>query len=104
MAETGVSNEMATLQENFKQLRSDFQDLSQTIGEISRHHLEDGFETLRQTSGRATERMRDAAADANVFKDATLAAAEKQVMEHPVSSLMIAFAAGMMLGKLVERR
>ncbi|MEA2754389.1 MAG: hypothetical protein QOJ54_678 [Aliidongia sp.] len=104
MADTRISSEMETLQDNFKQLRSDFQDLSQTIGEISRHRVEDGIETLRQTSGRATERMRVAAADANAYKDATLAAAEKQVMEHPVSSLVIAFAAGMMLGKLVERR
>jgi len=104
MAETSFPNEMEALQENFKQLRSDFQELSKTIGEISRHRVEDGIETLRQTGGRATNRMRTAAADATNFKDATLAAAEKQVTEHPMSSMMIAFAAGMMIGKLVERR
>jgi ElaB/YqjD/DUF883 family membrane-anchored ribosome-binding protein len=104
MAETSLPSEMEALQENFKQLRSDFQDLSKTIGDISRQRVENGIETLRHTGGRATERVRAAAADASSFRDATLAAAEKQVADHPVSSLMIAFAAGMMIGKLVERR
>jgi ElaB/YqjD/DUF883 family membrane-anchored ribosome-binding protein len=104
MAESSLPSEMEALQENFKQLRSDFQDLSKTIGDISRQRVENGIETLRHTGGRATERVRAAAADASSFRDATLAAAEKQVADHPVSSLMIAFAAGMMIGKLVERR
>jgi|SRR5580658_995804 ElaB/YqjD/DUF883 family membrane-anchored ribosome-binding protein len=104
MEETRVQADIETLQANFNQLRTDLQNLTSSIGEISRQRVEQGVESLRQTGNRAAERVREVAADASSLKDAGLAAAERQVAEHPITSLLAAFAAGMMVGKLVERR
>jgi ElaB/YqjD/DUF883 family membrane-anchored ribosome-binding protein len=104
MAEANVKNEIETLQSDFGQLRADLQTLTKTIGDISRRRAEESVVNLKDVGNRAAERVRAAAASANSMKDAGLAAAERQVVEHPVSSLLVAFAAGMILGKLVERR
>jgi ElaB/YqjD/DUF883 family membrane-anchored ribosome-binding protein len=104
MAESDVNPQIAALQADFSQLRSDLLALTKSIGDITRRRAEEGVESLKETGNRAADRVRAAASDANAFKDAGLAAAEQHVVEHPISSLMVAFAAGMILGKLVERR
>jgi ElaB/YqjD/DUF883 family membrane-anchored ribosome-binding protein len=104
MEEANVHDEIEALRENFNRLQADFQSLTKTIGEISRNHVENGIESVKQTGNRAAERMRAAASEANSFKDAGIAAAERQVIDHPVTSLLAAFATGLVVGKLVERR
>jgi ElaB/YqjD/DUF883 family membrane-anchored ribosome-binding protein len=104
MAEANVKDEIETLQSDFSQLRADIQTLTKTIGDISRRRAEEGVVNLKDVGNRTAERVRAAAASASSMKDAGLAAAERQVVEHPVTSLLVAFAAGLMLGKLVERR
>jgi len=104
MAESDVSPEVAALQADFSQLRNDLLALTKSIGDLTKRRAEDSVESLKQTGNRAAERVRAAASDATAFKDASLAAAEQHVVEHPISSLVVAFAAGMILGKLVERR
>jgi ElaB/YqjD/DUF883 family membrane-anchored ribosome-binding protein len=104
MADNDVQQEIEALRADFGQLRTDLLTLTKSIGELSKRHAEDGVESLRQTGARAAERVRAAAADATAAKDAGLAAAEQHIAEHPISSLVVAFAAGMMLGKMATRR
>jgi ElaB/YqjD/DUF883 family membrane-anchored ribosome-binding protein len=104
MAEANAHDDVKALRADFSKLQTDIQNLTKTIGDISRHRVEDGIETVKQTGNRAAERMRAAASEANSIKDAGLAAAERQVIDHPVTSLLAAFAAGLVVGKLVDRR
>ena len=91
MADSDVSQEIAALQADFGQLRNDLLALTKSIGELTKRRAEEGVESLKQSGSRAAERVRTAAAEAHV-------------VEHPISSVLIAFTAGMILGKLVERR
>jgi len=104
MADGDVNQEIAALQADFGQLRNDILALTKSIGELTKRRAEEGVESLKQTGNRAAERVRAAAADVNAYKDDKIAAAEQHVVEHPISSVLIAFTAGMILGKLVERR
>jgi len=104
MADGDVSPEIAALQADFGQLRTDLVALTKAIADLTKRRAEEGVETLKQAGNRAAERVSAAAAEANAYKDDRIAAAEAHVAEHPISSVLIAFTAGMILGKLVERR
>jgi ElaB/YqjD/DUF883 family membrane-anchored ribosome-binding protein len=104
MAESDVNQDVAQLQADFSQLRSDIVALTKSIADLTKRRAEDSVESLKAAGNQAADRVRAAAAEANAYKDARIAAAEAHVVEHPISSVLIAFTAGMILGKLVERR
>jgi ElaB/YqjD/DUF883 family membrane-anchored ribosome-binding protein len=104
MAEGDVNQDIAALQADFGQLRNDLLALTKSLADMTRRRAEEGVDSLKQTSNRAAEQVRAAAAQASAYKDDKLAQAEQHVVEHPISSVLIAFTAGMILGKLVERR
>jgi ElaB/YqjD/DUF883 family membrane-anchored ribosome-binding protein len=104
MSESSVTKDIEALQADFSRLRGDLAALTKTIGEQSKRRAANGAENLKEMGNRAAGQVRAMAAEANALKDAGLEATARQVSEHPVSSLLIAFAAGVLLGKLVDRR
>jgi ElaB/YqjD/DUF883 family membrane-anchored ribosome-binding protein len=91
--DNGAISDIDDLRSNFNQLRTDFSHLTKTVSDISERRAAAGV-----------ERLRGVAAEANALKDAGLESATRQIGEHPVSSLLVAFSAGLLLGKLVDRR
>lgn len=91
--DNGAISDVDDLRSNFNQLRTDFSNLTKTVSDISERRAAAGAEQLRVV-----------AAEANSLKDAALESATRQVVEHPVSSLLVAFSAGLLLGKLADRR
>ena len=104
MSESSVTKDFEALRADFTRLRGDIAALTQTIGEVSQRRAVNGAENLKQMGNRAADQVRAMAAEANALKAAGLEATVRQVSEHPVSSLLVAFAAGVLLGKLVDRR
>jgi ElaB/YqjD/DUF883 family membrane-anchored ribosome-binding protein len=91
--DNGAISDVDDLRSNFNQLRTDFSNLTKTVSDISERRAAAGAEKLRSF-----------AAEANSLKDAGLESATRHVVEHPVSSLLVAFSAGLLLGKLADRR
>jgi ElaB/YqjD/DUF883 family membrane-anchored ribosome-binding protein len=96
--------QITALQTDFGQLRTDLVTLTKVIGELSKRRAEESVENLKQAGNQAADRVRAAAAEAAAFGDAGIAATERHVAEHPISSLLVAFAAGLVFGKIVEKR
>jgi ElaB/YqjD/DUF883 family membrane-anchored ribosome-binding protein len=93
MMDNGAISDIDDLRSNFNRLRTDFSDLTKTVSDISERRAAAG-----------AERLRIAAAEANSLKDVGLEAAAKHIAAHPISSLLVALSAGLLLGKLVDRR
>jgi ElaB/YqjD/DUF883 family membrane-anchored ribosome-binding protein len=99
-----LRQQIAALQTDFGQLRADLVALTKAIAELSKRRAENGVEGLKQAGSEAASRMRAAATEAASLKDAGLAATERHVAQHPISSLIVAFAAGLVFGRVVEKR
>jgi hypothetical protein len=91
---------MATLDTEFARTRSDISNLAKTIGNLSQRRVTEGVEYLR----RAGEQVHAAAAETNALTNAGLQAAGRQITTRPVACLLAAFATGLLLGRLTDRR
>ena len=86
------------------QLRKDIDAIRADIGALT--------DTLRSATGSLTDdavrRMADGAARANTaMRDGAKAVQEtanKNIIEHPLTSVAVAFGIGMVIGKLLDRR
>jgi ElaB/YqjD/DUF883 family membrane-anchored ribosome-binding protein len=103
-SQQALRQQMAALQADFGQLRTDLVALTKVLGELSKRRAEESVVSLQQVGNQAADRVRAAAAEAVSLGDAGIAATERHVAEHPISSLLVAFASGLVFGKLVEKR
>lgn len=86
MAERNIEKDIDALRSDFAALQSDLQALTRTLARRARTAAADTADDL-------LARGRDG-----------VAAVEGQVAERPLASLLIAFGAGVALGKLLDRR
>ena len=86
MAEKTVEKELDALRADFDRLRHDIAGIAKAIGRNGAKAVDDLTDT-------AVERGRDG-----------VAAIERQISERPMATVMVAFSAGMLLGKFLDRR
>jgi ElaB/YqjD/DUF883 family membrane-anchored ribosome-binding protein len=104
MSDYGATTDSADLRSDFNRLRADLASLTKTVGDISQRRAAAGADTLEWAGDYANESLQAVAAKAGSLRNAGLEATARQVAGHPLSSLLIAFSAGLLAGKLADRR
>jgi ElaB/YqjD/DUF883 family membrane-anchored ribosome-binding protein len=97
MAQDNLGKEMDNLKEDMAKLRADLSQLGKTL-------LERGKNETDVAKDRAIEELKRELQSARNKGHETVNSVEQQIQEKPFVSLLIAFLAGLILGKMFERR
>jgi ElaB/YqjD/DUF883 family membrane-anchored ribosome-binding protein len=87
-----IGNELEALQADFAALKEDFTSLARTASRKGAEALNGQKEALNGIAHSAIERGRSG-----------VAAVEKQIVARPIASLVVAFGAGILLAKIMDR-
>lgn len=93
MAENTSAKETDALRADLNTLRDDVSHLTDTLKHMASARGNEAYERLRQTADQTRTRVRDGAN-----------AAAQQVEERPLTSVLIAFGVGLLLGIVFDRR
>jgi len=91
-----VKSEVEALRADFKKISEDLKGLTKTITQLTAKQAAESVDELKQKRDQIETHLRQAAGDART----TL---EEQVREKPLNTLLIAFAAGLILGRGLGR-
>jgi len=91
-----VKSEVEALRADFKKISEDLKGLTKTITQLTAKQAAESVDELKQKRDQIETQLRQAAGDART----TL---EEQVREKPLNTLLIAFAAGLILGRGIGR-
>jgi ElaB/YqjD/DUF883 family membrane-anchored ribosome-binding protein len=97
MAERDLSKDVDTIKTDLDVLRKDLANVLETIKGTAKSRAESEIDALQK-------RLNQIAADLQTTGRDSLRAVEGQIGERPLVSVAIAFAVGLMLGRLFERR
>jgi ElaB/YqjD/DUF883 family membrane-anchored ribosome-binding protein len=97
MAERDLSKDVDTIKTDLDVLRKDLANALETIKGTAKSRAESEIDALQK-------RLNQIAADLQTTGRDSLRAVEGQIGERPLVSVAIAFAVGLMLGRLFERR
>jgi ElaB/YqjD/DUF883 family membrane-anchored ribosome-binding protein len=87
------------LQEQLGSLRKDLAEINQTVKQLASDYAQEGKARVRATANRAQERAKDALSDA---RD-SLSGLESEIKSKPLTSTLLAFGIGLVLGKILNR-
>lgn len=93
MASNDTSKGVDDLKADIESLKSDVSTLMETLGKLAGDSGREGLRTLE-----------DARARLEAQATHSVQAAERQIIEKPLLSICIAFGAGMLVGRLLDRR
>lgn len=93
MAENTSAKETDALRDDLDKLRDDVSHLTETLKNMASTRGNEAYDRLRQTADQTRTRVRD-----------TANAAAHQVEERPLTSVLIAFGVGLLLGIIFDRR
>lgn len=93
MAENISAKETDALRADLETLRDDVSHLTETLKHMASARGNEAYERLRQTADQTRTRVRE-----------TASAAAHQVEERPLTSVLIAFGIGLLLGIVFDRR
>jgi ElaB/YqjD/DUF883 family membrane-anchored ribosome-binding protein len=97
MAERDLSKDVDAIKADLDTLRKDLSSVLETIKGTAKSRAESELEALQK-------RMNQIAADVQTSGREGLRAVEGQIGDKPLVSVAVAFAVGLMLGKLFDRR
>jgi ElaB/YqjD/DUF883 family membrane-anchored ribosome-binding protein len=97
MAERDLSKDVDTIKTDLDVLRKDLANALETIKGTAKSRAESEIDALQK-------RLNQMAADLQTSGRDSLRAVEGQIGEKPLVSVAIAFAVGLMVGKLFDRR
>lgn len=93
MAANDVSKAADELKADIESLKTDVSALMQSLGKLAGDSGREGLRTLEEAKARVQAQASESAQTV-----------ERQIVEKPLLSVLIAFAAGMLFGKLLDRR
>ena len=97
MAERELNKDVDAIKADLDALRKDFSSVVETLKDTAKSRAESEIDALQK-------RINQIAADFQASGREGLRAVEGQIGEKPLVSVAIAFAVGLMLGKLLDRR
>lgn len=97
MAEPKLDKDIENLKDNVAKLREDLSQVTQTL-------LEKGKSETEVAKDRLIEELKYELDVAKTKGKETVESVESQIQEKPFMSLLIAFIAGLVLGKIFDRR
>ena len=104
MPRHGVGNEVDALKEDVAKLRADLAGLAEALIQAGRQEAGTAKDKLEDEARKRLEGLRSAAGDARAFGRSALESIETQIGEKPLISVLVAFAVGIVFGKLADRR
>ena len=87
-----LSKSADDLRADLEQLRDDMGAMMKTVTKLANNGQREGIERLKQASTAATQQARQ-----------SVEVAEQSIAQHPFTSVLIAFGAGLAIGKLINR-
>lgn len=92
MARTEIADTTETLRADLDALKTDMGALVDTLKKVAKEGGEEGMKNLREFQSQA-----------RVQATQSVQAVERQITENPLTSILVAFGAGMVIGKLMDR-
>ena len=80
------------LQADFEQLREDMAHLMKTVSRMADNGQREGFAKIKEARNAATDRAREG-----------IESAENTIVQNPLTSVLVAFGTGLLIGKLFNR-
>jgi ElaB/YqjD/DUF883 family membrane-anchored ribosome-binding protein len=87
------------LQEQLDSLRKDLADINQTVKRLASDYAEEGKARVRASANRAQERVKATLSDVK----GALEDVESEIQSRPLTSTLIAFGIGLVLGRILKR-
>ena len=97
MAERDLNEDVDAIKTDLDALRKDLASVLETIKGTAKNRAESELDALQK-------RLNQIASDVQASGRDSLRAVESQIGERPLVSIAVAFAVGLMLGKLLDRR
>jgi len=101
MASRTIEDDLTRLREEFEDLRSRLQDRSDDVRDTASRSLRDGAKEFRKNYGEARDTVGQALSDVTKQSRDGLATLEHRVEERPLTSLLVAFGIGLVVGRLL---
>jgi len=99
-----VSSELDSLRSDVSKLRSDLAGLAEALLKAGKHEAGAAREKLEEEVSKRLDSLREKAATVRDAGQTAIETIENQIEERPFISMLVAFAVGLVFGKLVDRR
>jgi len=96
--------EQPDLQQDIEAIKRDLQSLKLELGNLLKDSLEAGQQSARDVADRTTDTVRETARATSDRARASIDCMEEKVRERPLSSVVFAMIAGMIMGALLLRQ
>jgi ElaB/YqjD/DUF883 family membrane-anchored ribosome-binding protein len=103
MAEHDLGKELDAVREDMAKLRSDLGSVAEALRDVTRERAEAAKSGLRDLTGNVREELRKSFDGVRDRSRKSMESMEEQIEQKPLMSLLVAFGAGMLLGKLLDR-
>lgn len=104
MAERDLNNEMEALRADVTKLRTDLGNIAQALKEVGKGKAEDARSSVSELASTLREELLRALEGAKDRGKRSVATVEETIEDRPFLTLLTAFGAGILLGKLLDRR
>jgi ElaB/YqjD/DUF883 family membrane-anchored ribosome-binding protein len=91
------------LQADLAQLREDVISLTKAVGNLVGGTGNTAWEQVRETGERLQHRVAKTASEAGEVYDSSLTSLSQQITARPLTAILLAFGAGLVLGKIADR-
>ena len=105
---TETSIETDALREDVQKLQNDLKELFHSVGEQSREKLHDTKQklttALKSLQGKVVEKSGEVYDSLRVHSEDAVKVSRQKIQERPITAVLIAFAAGIIVDRLIRRR
>ena len=105
---TETSIEIEAIREDIQKLQNDLKDMLHSVGDQSKEKLQESKQKLetaiKSLQGRVTEKFDESYDNLREHSQDAVKQSRKQIEERPLTAVFIAFAAGILLDRLIGRR
>ena len=99
----GVADELDSLKDDMSRLRQDLAGLAEALLRLGRTEAGDAKDHIAKEAQKGIAGLRSAVNGARNAGSQAIDTIEEQITDRPVTSLIIAFAAGLIFGKVMNR-
>lgn len=104
MATRGPADDIEALKNDLAALRKDISALAKTVGDQASTTSDDTMDMLKEKIAALRTEIEGAAKSVRARGAEGVASVERHIEEKPLQSMLIALGAGLLIGKLLDRR
>ncbi|MDR6292665.1 ElaB/YqjD/DUF883 family membrane-anchored ribosome-binding protein [Inquilinus ginsengisoli] len=103
MATRNLDQELDTLRADLGKIRDDIASLARTLGDAATAEAKAGGARINEAAHAAKDRAQRFAESARTQGEDSIAALEERIEQNPITSILVAFGVGLVIGKLLDR-